>query len=123
MSQADTSNGDRPTGASQVQGPYVLAGAIARPDPRKDPIRGDLAHIALAGKHFVPHYAVPQPRTVMPGGASLLTDPQDDAEELCVLMEGDSFEVLDEAGKWVWGCLSVEGPVGYIRADRLERLA
>ncbi|KLI65096.1 hypothetical protein AAV99_00790 [Aurantiacibacter marinus] len=106
-----------------MQGPYVLAGAIARPDPRKDPIRGDLAHIALAGKHFVPHYAVPQPRTVMPGGASLLTDPQDDAEELCVLMEGDSFEVLDEAGKWVWGCLSVEGPVGYIRADRLERLA
>ena len=118
MSQADNLTGD-----SQVQGPYVLAGAVARPDPRKDPIRGDLAHIALAGKYFVPHYAVPQPRTVMPGGAALLVGPQDDAEELCVLMEGDSFEVLDEAGKWAWGCLSVEGPVGYVRADRLERLS
>ena len=118
MSQADTSNGD-----SHVQGPFVLAGAIARPDPGKDPVRGDLAHIAMAGKHFVPHYAVPQPRSVMPGGAALLADPRDDAEELCVLMEGDSFEVLDEAGKWAWGCLSVEGPVGYVQADRLERLS
>lgn len=118
MSQSDES-----FGATHPQGPYVLAGPIARPDPRQEPIRGDLAHVALAGKHFVPHYAVPQPRIVMPGGAPLLTDPKDDAEELCVLMEGDSFEALDIVGKWVWGCLSLEGPVGYVRADQLESLS
>lgn len=103
-------------------GPYVLAGPVARPNPRRLPLRGDLAHIGLAGKYFVPHYAVPQPRTVMPGGAPLRSEPRDDAEEICSLMEGDSFEVLDIAGKWAWGCLSLEGPVGYVRADLLEAL-
>lgn len=84
------------------------------------PIRGDLAHIALAGIHFVPHYAVPQPRAVMPGGAPLMSDPRDGSEELCVLIEGESFGVLDVVGAWAWGCLSLEGPVGYIALDRLE---
>lgn len=102
------------------QGPYVLVGPAARPDARHLPLRGDLAHIGLVGKHFVPHYAVPQPRTVMPGGAPLLAEPRDDAEEICTLMEGDSFEVLDIAGKWAWGCLSLEGPVGYVKIDLLE---
>ncbi|RJY10231.1 SH3 domain-containing protein [Aurantiacibacter aquimixticola] len=94
-----------------------------KPDPRSVPLRGDLAHIALAGKYFVPHYAVPQPRTVMPGGAPLLAADEDGGEELCSLMEGDSFEVLDIAGAWAWGCLSVDGPVGYVQLDRLEPLS
>jgi hypothetical protein len=84
------------------------------------PLRGDLAHIGLAGKYFVPHYAVPQPRMVMPGGAPLLAGTGADAEELCTLMEGDSFEVLEVSGGWAWGCLGLGGPVGYIRVDRLE---
>ena len=106
--------------STSAQGPYVLDSAQRRPDPRRVPLRGDLAHIGLAGVHFVPHYAVPQPRAVMPGGAPLLAGPSDDAEELCVLMEGDSFEVLDIAGQWAWGCLSLEGPVGYVKASKLE---
>ena len=84
------------------------------------PLRGDLAHIGLAGKHFVPHYAVPQPRTVMPGGAPLLAGPGDGAEELCSLMEGDSFEVLDVTGGWAWGYGGPERRVGYVRAAALE---
>ena len=103
-----------------AQGPFALSGPVTRGDPRRLPLRGDIAHIALAGKHFVPHYAVPQPRGVMPGGAALFADTSDGAEELCTLMEGDSFEVLDVAGNWAWGCLSLEGPVGYVSLDRLE---
>ena len=103
-------------------GPYVLDRAERRPDPRTVPIRGDLAHVALAGRFFVPHYAVPQPRSVMPGGAVLRVDAREEAEELCTLMEGDSFEVLDVSGQWAWGCLSVEGPVGYVKLNSLERL-
>ena len=117
MSQTDTSMDGTPG-----QGPYVLESAQKRPDPRRVPLRGDLAHIGLAGIHFVPHYAVPQPRMVMPGGAPLLADPVDGAEELCVLMEGDSFEVLDVAGAWAWGCLSLDGPVGYVKASLLEAI-
>jgi len=104
------------------QGPFSLAGPAPRADPRAVPLRGDLAHIGLAGKYFVPHYAVPQPRSVMPGGAPLYAAPGDSAEALCTLMEGDSFEVLDVVGGWAWGCLGIGGLVGYIRVDRLEPL-
>jgi hypothetical protein len=108
------------TSQASGKGPYVLAGPAERPDPRRVPLRGDLAHIALAGHHFVPHYAVPQPRVVMPGGAPLLTATGADGEELCTLMEGDSFEVLDVSGSHAWGCLGLDGPVGYVHLDRLE---
>ena len=102
---------------------YVLSGPVSRADPRVVPMRGDLAHIGLAGRYFAPHYAVPQPRIVMPGGARLLTVPDAAGEELCTLMEGDSFEVLDVTGNWAWGCLSLDGPTGYVAIDRLEALA
>ena len=105
---------------THVQGPYALSGPVVRPEARKVPLRGDIAHIGLAGRYFVPHYAVPQPRSVLQRGAALYADPSESAEELCVLMEGDSFEVLDVVGSWAWGCLSLEGPVGYVHIDRLE---
>jgi hypothetical protein len=101
---------------------YALTGPHPRAEPGRTPLRGDLAHIGLAGRYFVPHYAVPQPRSVMPGGAPLLSGTGESASELCTLMEGDSFEVLEVSGGWAWGCLSLDGPVGYIRVDRLEQL-
>ena len=103
-------------------GPYCLSGPVERIDPRVTPVRGDLAHVAMAGRYFVPHYAVPQPRSVMPGGARLMSAAGDGGEEVCTLMEGDSFEVLDVTGNWAWGCLSLHGPVGYVPVDRLESL-
>ena len=103
------------------RGPFALSGPVPKPGPAT-PLRGDLAHIGLAGRYFVPHYAVPQPRSVMPGGAPLLAGTGDGAPELCTLIEGESFEVLDVTGGWAWGCLSLEGPVGYIRVDRLEAM-
>jgi hypothetical protein len=108
---------------SHTQGPFVLSGPVTKADERSVPIRGDLAHVGLAGRYFVPHYAVPQPRAVMPGGAPLLAAPHEGAEELCVLLEGDSFELLDITGQWAWGCMSLTGPVGYIHKDRLEPVA
>lgn len=111
---------DTETEATLPQGPYALTGPVPKPDPYTVPLRGDIAHIALAGTYFVPHYAVPQPRTVMPGGAALLSSTGEGAEVICTLLEGDSFEVLDLTGGWAWGCLSLEGPVGFVHLDRLE---
>jgi hypothetical protein len=108
--------------SAHPQGPFVLSGPVVKPDETRVPIRGDLAHVGLAGRYFVPHYAVPQPRAVMPGGAALLTAPNAQSAELCTLMEGDSFELLDITGQWAWGCLSLTGPVGYIHVDRLEQV-
>jgi len=106
--------------STHTQGPFVLSGPVTKPDETRVPLRGDLAHIGLAGKYFVPHYAVPQPRSVMPGGSPLRVKPDETSPELCTLMEGDSFELLDITGSWAWGCLSLDGPVGYIHVDRLE---
>lgn len=102
---------------------FALSGPEPTAEAGRTPVRGDLAHIGLAGKFFVPHYAVPQPRAVMPGGAPLMSAMGDGGTELCTLMEGDSFEVLDIVGIWAWGCLSLEGPVGYVKLDRLEALS
>jgi hypothetical protein len=101
----------------------VLRGPVERPDESRVPIRGDLAHVGLAGRHFVPHYAVPQPRSVMPGGTTLLSAPRADAAPVAALAEGESFELLDITGQWAWGCLSLEGPVGYVHIDHLEPVA
>ena len=109
------------TAEARSRNVYALTGPQPRAEPGRTPLRGDLAHIGLAGRYFVPHYAVPQPRTVMPGGASLMASTGEGAPELCSLMEGDSFEVLEVTGGWAWGCLSLDGPVGYIRVDRLEQ--
>ena len=58
------------TGDTKSRNSYALTGPQPKAEPGRTPLRGDLAHIGLAGKFFVPHYAVPQPRTVMPGGAA-----------------------------------------------------
>ena len=102
---------------------FALSGPAPRPDPRRVPLRGDLAHIGLAGRYFVPHYAVPQPRYVGPAGAPLLVAADRDAEPLDQLAAGSVFDVLDIAGTWAWGCVSLDGPVGYVALDRLATAA
>ncbi len=110
------------TAETRPRNTYALTGPQPKAEPGRTPLRGDLAHIGLAGKFFVPHYAVPQPRSVMPGGAPLLSGTGEGARELCTLMEDDSSEVLELPGGWAWGCLSLDGPVGYVHVDRLEAL-
>ena len=113
--------GTEPDLTSLPQGPFALSGPVPKAAPGL-PLRGDVAHIGLAGKYFVPHYAVPQPRAVMPGGADLRVSPSEDAETLCTLLEGESFGVLDVTGAWAWGSMALAGPAGYVHIDRLEPL-
>lgn len=101
------------------QGPFVLAGPVERADPRSMPLRGDIAHIALAGRYFVPNYVVPLQRMVGDMGASLRSEPDDAAEILFDLSPGQRFDLLDAAGDWAWGCCSLNGPVGYVKLEEL----
>ena len=101
---------------------FKLKGPLDRTNADGLPVRGDLAHIALAGRFFVPHYAVPQPRAVMPGGAALHASPDGRSPVLCDLLEGESFELLEVTGEWAWGCMSLDGPTGFVHIDRLEAL-
>lgn len=97
----------------------ALSGPSLAAEPGHLPLRGDLAHIKLAGRCFVPHYAVPMLHTVR-GEALLLSHARDDADLIATLAEGTRFEVLDMAGAWAWGQLENDGLVGYVSLASLE---
>ncbi len=103
---------------------YSLSGPSEKHDPAHLPVRGDLAHIRLAGKVFVPHYVVPLPHRVNGAGTQVLSAARADAEVLAVLPTGTGFQVLDLAGTWAWGQVgeadAEDGLVGYVPAEALH---
>ncbi len=101
-------------------GELALTGPSGKFDDARTPVRGDLAHIRLAGQVFVPHYAVPVPYTLAQP-ATLLSAPREDAPAREDLPAGMSFNVLDIAGRWAWGQAGEDGGVGYLPADSLRR--
>lgn len=104
---------DLPTGTLQ----------LSRPSDRSDrphlPVRGDLAHIDLAGKYFVPHYAVPMAHVVK-ADAVLRGAGKAEGAELRALDAGEVFDVLDIAGGWAWGQAKSDLLVGYVEMSMLE---
>lgn len=95
------------------EGQLSLSGPVERPELSALPIRGDLAHIALADRYLVANYVVPMPRELA-RDSSLQSAPRDDAEIVARLAGGTRFELLDCAGSWAWGCLGPQGPAGYL---------
>lgn len=96
----------------------AMTGPSVRADPGCLPVRGDLAHIKLAGLYFVPHYAAPMPRIVR-GNAVLRANGRDDAPSIQDLPANAVFNVLDISGQWAWGQLEEDGPVGYVALSQL----
>lgn len=99
-------------------GQLPLSGPSEKLDAAYWPVRGDLAHIRLAGRCFVPHYAVPMARTVQEG-APLRATPRRDADILVTIVGESVFNVLDMTGDWAWGQLGEDGLVGYVALDQL----
>jgi len=101
------------------QGIIGLTGPTGRPAPGTLPLRGDLAHIALANRYLAAHYVVPESRIVGPDGATMLHHPRDDADAGAMLAPGETIELLDIAGDWCWACRGPDGPSGYFRRSAL----
>ena len=101
-------------------GPLGLTGPVERPAAGTLPLRGDLAHIALAGSHLAAHYVIPQNARVKTERAEMLCQPREDAELNCVMERGFALEVLDIGTEWVWCCFGPDGPSGYVRSDCLD---
>ena len=99
---------------------HCLSGPAETLDAPHWPVRGDLAHIRLAGRVFVPHYAVPMPRTVIAAGADLRAASEATAEVRAALSGGAVFNVLDISGGWAWGQVGEDGFVGYLPLEALE---
>lgn len=100
-------------------GPLRLAGPVVRPQPGTLPLRGDLAHISLAGRHLAAHYVIPHPYLVASDGTALQLTPDSDSEIVQMLAGDSAFEVLDFSGDWAWGCLGPDGPSGYVKSAQL----
>lgn len=101
-----------------------LTGPSEKLDAAHWPVRGDLAHIRLAGRCFVPHYAVPMAHRVVGEGAALRRTALADGEVLAQLAGGADFDVLDMSGGWCWGQVGDDGPnggfVGYLPLGAVE---
>ena len=108
------------TAAAIPTGQLSLSGPAEKLDAAHWPVRGDLAHIRLAGRCFVPHYAVPMERTLVAAGANLLALNDAASEVLEALTGGTTFNVLDMSGGWAWGQVGDDGFVGYLPLTALE---
>jgi hypothetical protein len=97
--------------------------SLCRPAGHSDkphlPVRGDLAHIGLAGRYFVPHYAVPMAHVLI--STVMLRDAgRADGVALRALAEGEVFDVLDMAGGWAWGQAQSDLLVGYVELAAIK---
>jgi hypothetical protein len=104
---------------SLPEGIVGLTGPVEKPAPGTLPLRGDLAHIALAKHYLAAHYVIPQLRNIGDAPATLILAMRDDAEVGATLDAGQEVEVLDCAGDWAWVACGPEGPSGYIRLGML----
>jgi len=108
------------TASAIPTGQLSLAGPSEKLDAAHWPVRGDLAHVRLAGKVFVPHYAVPMEHRVNAGGADLHEAARADSPVMDRLTGGSLFNVLDIAGGWAWGQVGDDGFVGYMLLTDLK---
>lgn len=96
-----------------------LKGPVERPLPGTVAVRGDLAHIALAGTHLAAHYVIPHVWTVGCEGVDVMETTRDDSPLVTRFEAGTLVEVIDVSGDWIWGCLGPQGPSGYMKTAAL----
>lgn len=106
----------------RIDGMLAMTGPSVKVDSGFLPVRGDLAHVKLAGRYFVPHYAVPMPHRAR---TTALVRPVADlaADSVATLSGHTVFNVLDITGDWAWGQVGDEGMVGYVTMAELEAIA
>lgn len=101
----------------QSRNRFSLSGPSRALDPRINAMRGDLADVALAGKHFSPHYARAVEHFCSTLHVPIFDRPE--GRQVSELLAGKSFMLLDVSGGWGWGYCKHDHYVGYIRADAL----
>lgn len=101
------------------EGRLGLVGPVEKPAPGTLALRGDLAHIALAGVHLAAHYVIPYVCTVGEDGVDVMLNTRDDSPVVTHFSAGTVIEVLDVAGEWIWGCLGPQGPSGYMQRSQI----
>lgn len=118
--RANNGNGRTPANPSTPERTrFGLIGRSVAIDPRQDAARRDIADIALAGRLFAPHYAVPQVSHCGLAGADMFDAADTGAQRVSQLLLGEAFAILDLSGGWAWGYSVHDHYVGYVAADAL----
>ncbi len=99
-----------------------LKGAVKRPEPGTLPLRGDLAHIALAERYLAAHYVIPTLAKIGATPQQFHLQPRDDAKHGASVAAHQSIEILDLLGDWCWACFGPEGPSGYLKLSALDMI-
>lgn len=98
---------------------FRLEGRSQKFDPRVDAIRPDLADVALASRHFAPHYAKAVARSGIVARTPVRAKADTDSEMVSELLFGEGFALLDITGGWAWGYCLTDHYVGYVPAQTL----
>ncbi len=104
-----------------VRHSFSLSGPSRALDPRVNAMRGDLADVSLAGKHFSPHYASPVERFCAVLHTPVCEKPE--GRQVSELLAGEAFMLLDVSGGWAWGYCKHDHYVGYVLAEVLTEAA
>ncbi len=98
---------------------FALTGRSVPLDPVHDAVRADLADVAMADRHFAPHYAAPMLRSCAVPDAPISALPGGAGDVRGTLLFGEAFAVLDLSGEDAWGYRLTDNRVGYVPAAAL----
>lgn len=88
-------------------------------DPRVTLIRDGIAARALEGRVPAEVYLDPRPMTCAAPAAGIHRGPDAASEQMDQLLFGETFEVLEEEGAFLFGQAGRDGYVGFVEAARL----
>ncbi|HJZ31714.1 MAG TPA: NlpC/P60 family protein [Hyphomicrobiaceae bacterium] len=92
----------------------------ARPDPRRNAYRADLAAEALRGTVVAPAYTTGIERQVIYPATPLRAQPDARQSWTTEALYGEVVRVFDENQDWAWVQLAADGYVGYLRSAALS---
>lgn len=92
----------------------------ARPDPRRNAYREDMAATALSERVRAPRYVDGVTRQVLANRVGVRSSPKFRASLLTEALHGEAVTVYDSRDGWAWGQLQRDGYVGYMPADHLS---
>lgn len=93
--------------------------ASAKPDPRLNAWRDDMAAAHLRGEVDVPLYVEGETAQVIAPVTALRRSPADGAMQDSQLLYGETFRVYDMKNGWAWGQAESDDYVGYVLAEDL----
>ena len=93
--------------------------ASAKPDPRLNAWRDDMAAAHLRGEVDAPLYVEGETAQVIAPVTALRRSPADGAMQDSQLLYGEAFRVYDMKNGWAWGQAESDDYVGYVLAEDL----